>query len=97
MSQVKSPSGARGTSVRTGQVKRIRSRLTSLYPPKNPPVNPPVPHRAPNLSRTRPPADAHDLRLWPAFTNAPYEDLDLDSFDGNGNLLPGRSPLKGGC
>lgn len=46
-------------------------------------------------SRTRPPVVEADVSLWPWWACLDVEEIDLDAFDDNGNLLPGRSPVRG--
>ena len=54
------------------------------------PETPPREH-LPNLSPTRAPVVAADVALWPNWTDTPFEDLDLDSFDDCGNLVCGEA------
>lgn len=63
--------------------KHIRTHMPS-YDGTSRKVNQPLRLHYPNLSPTRPPAVAADAALWPAWTDAPVEVMDLDDFDDHG-------------
>lgn len=65
------------------QSRHTRSQVTS-YDAEPVKVNRPRPR---NLSPTRPPTTASDLALWPSWTDAPYEEINLDLFAEDGSPL----------
>lgn len=48
------------------------------------------------LSRTRPPEVDADQGVWPSWTNLRVDQLNLDAFDSNGNLVSPRGLRLGG-